>query len=133
MIFLGKAVEMSFDHKPLHKQEHDRITKAGGRVCSEGRVNLGLNLSRAIGDHAYKQNHELSDREQMITALPDIKKLTINPHEDEFMVLACDGIWDCLSNQKVVDFVRRRILEGREKMSTICEEVSLKILFYKKK
>ncbi|RZC32041.1 protein phosphatase 2C 21 [Asbolus verrucosus] len=119
----GKAIEMSFDHKPEDEPERERIVKAGGRVTSDGRVNGGLNLSRAIGDHAYKQNKELSDREQMITALPDVKKLTINPNEDEFMVLACDGIWNFMSSQEVVDFVRPSILEGREKLSQICEEM----------
>lgn len=50
----GKAIEMSFDHKPEDEIEHTRITNAGGKVTIDGRVNGGLNLSRAIGDHAYK-------------------------------------------------------------------------------
>jgi serine/threonine protein phosphatase PrpC len=29
--------------------------------------------------------------------------------EDEFLVLGCDGIWDCLSNEDAVHFVRSRI------------------------
>lgn len=117
------AIPMSFDHKPYQEIECERIKKAGGRIDCDKRVNGGLNLSRAIGDHAYKQNTSLSDREQMITALPDIKKITISPGNDEFMVLACDGIWDCYNNQEVVDFVRQRLEEGRESLSQICEEV----------
>lgn len=50
----GKAMDMSFDHKPEDKEELERIRNAGGRVTLDGRVNGGLNLSRAIGDHAYK-------------------------------------------------------------------------------
>lgn len=50
----GKAIEMSLDHKPEDDEESARILKAGGRVTLDGRVNGGLNLSRAIGDHAYK-------------------------------------------------------------------------------
>lgn len=119
----GKAIEMSFDHKPEDEPERTRILKAGGKVTADGRVNGGLNLSRALGDHAYKQNKELSDKEQMITALPDIKKLTINPDEDEFMVLACDGIWNFMSSQEVVDFVKPRLDENPEKVSQICEEM----------
>lgn len=46
---------MSFDHKPEDEIESNRINKAGGRVTEDGRVNGGLNLSRAIGDHAYKK------------------------------------------------------------------------------
>ncbi|XP_065174095.1 LOW QUALITY PROTEIN: probable protein phosphatase CG10417 [Atheta coriaria] len=117
----GKAIDMSFDHKPEDQIERDRIVKAGGRVTADGRVNGGLNLSRAIGDHAYKQNKELDAREQMITALPDIKTLKIEG-EDEFMVLACDGIWNFMSSQEVVDFVRPAIKSGT-KLSKICEEM----------
>ncbi|KAI4461428.1 protein phosphatase 2c [Holotrichia oblita] len=119
----GKAVAMSFDHNPFLAQEEARVKKAGGYVGRDGRVNGGLNLSRALGDHSYKQNKELSDREQIITALPDVKTITIKPGEDEFMILACDGIWNSMSRQKVVDFVRTRIEAGQEKMSVICEEL----------
>jgi serine/threonine protein phosphatase PrpC len=76
-----------------------------------------------IGDHAYKQSGGLSAQEQMITALPDVRTLIIDPAEDEFMVLACDGIWNFMSSQEVVDFVRPRIQEGQTKLSQICEEV----------
>lgn len=51
----------------------------------DGRVNGGLNLSRAIGDHGYKMNKDLPAEEQMITALPDLKKIVLEPG-DEFMV-----------------------------------------------
>ena len=46
----GKAVDMSVDHKPEDDLERTRIEKAGGRVTADGRVNGGLNLSRAIGE-----------------------------------------------------------------------------------
>lgn len=45
----GTAVDMSIDHKPEDDIESTRIQKAGGRVTCDGRVNGGLNLSRAIG------------------------------------------------------------------------------------
>merc|ERR1711862_321139 len=46
--------------------------------------------------------------EQMITADPDILQISLLP-DDEFIILGCDGIWDCLTNQECVDFVRQRI------------------------
>ncbi|XP_039499179.1 probable protein phosphatase CG10417 [Drosophila santomea] len=117
----GLAIEMSIDHKPEDDEEASRIIKAGGRVTLDGRVNGGLNLSRALGDHAYKTNGSLPAEEQMISALPDVKKLIITP-EDEFMILACDGIWNYMSSEEVVEFVRCR-LKDNKKLSTICEEL----------
>ncbi|XP_052893122.1 probable protein phosphatase CG10417 [Anopheles moucheti] len=118
----GKAQDMSFDHKPEDTIEFERIEKAGGRVTLDGRVNGGLNLSRAIGDHGYKMNKSLPPEEQMISALPDIEKITIGP-EDDFMVLACDGIWNFLTSEQVVQFVQERINKPGMKLSKICEEL----------
>lgn len=63
-------------------------------------MNGNLNLSRAIGDLKYKSNLELSPAEQIITAEPDIAS-TVLVDGDRFLLLACDGIWDVLSNQQV--------------------------------
>ena len=45
----------------------------------------------------------------MISPLPDIKKLTIDPVKDSFIFLACDGIWNSLSSQETVDFINERL------------------------
>lgn len=119
----GQAVELSLDHKPEDEPEMERIVKAGGKVTADGRVNGGLNLSRALGDHAYKQNADLPPQEQMISALPDVRHITIEPERDEFMVLACDGIWNFMSSQDVIQFIRARLTQNYEKLSKICEEV----------
>jgi serine/threonine protein phosphatase PrpC len=86
----------------------NRITKAGGFVNQFGRVNGNLNLSRSIGDLKYKQVPGISPADQMITAEPDIMSTTLRPG-DEFIVLGCDGIWDCLSNEECIKYVRDRI------------------------
>ncbi|XP_059149424.1 probable protein phosphatase CG10417 isoform X2 [Physella acuta] len=120
----GKAVELSFDHKPEDDSEKSRIEKAGGKVTQDGRVNGGLNLSRAIGDHVYKQNKDLPAKEQMITALPDIEMAELCD-DDQFIVIACDGIWNYLSSQDVVDYILEKLKdpEKRKKPSLICEEL----------
>ncbi|XP_036149694.1 probable protein phosphatase CG10417 isoform X2 [Monomorium pharaonis] len=119
----GQAIELSLDHKPEDAPEMERIVKAGGEVTSDGRVNGGLNLSRALGDHAYKQNIVLPPQEQMISALPDVRHITIDPERDEFMILACDGIWNFMTSQNVVQFVRTRLSQNYENISKICEEL----------
>ena len=47
----GQAIDMSIDHKPEDESEYTRISKAGGHVTVDGRVNGGLNLSRALGTY----------------------------------------------------------------------------------
>ncbi|XP_029642059.1 probable protein phosphatase 2C 58 isoform X1 [Octopus sinensis] len=120
----GKANDLSIDHKPEDEAEKSRIEAAGGKVTSDGRVNGGLNLSRAIGDHSYKQFTELPPEQQMITALPDLQSWTLS-EDDEFLVLACDGIWNFMSSQEVVDFVKERLEDPNRKpnLSAICEEI----------
>ncbi|XP_074523188.1 protein phosphatase 1G isoform X2 [Halichoeres trimaculatus] len=122
----GKAVDMSYDHKPEDEVELARIKNAGGKVTMDGRVNGGLNLSRAIGDHFYKRNKALPPEEQMISAMPDVKVLTLNEDHD-FMVIACDGIWNVLSSQEVVDFISERIKPDQSgkvrALSSIVEEL----------
>ncbi|VDK68607.1 unnamed protein product [Litomosoides sigmodontis] len=117
----GVAVELSIDHKPEDDIERRRIETAGGEISMDGRVNGGLNLSRALGDHFYKKNASLPLKEQMISALPDVKQYKIL-QDDEFIIIACDGIWNSLTSQEAVDFVRRKINDGVS-LKDICEQV----------
>jgi len=128
----GQAVDLSQDHKPNHPNELSRIRNAGGFLVERGvgdhkvyRVNGDLSLSRAIGDLKYKQNAYLSPHDQLITATPDVRTVQRH-HNDEFIVIACDGIWDVLTSQQVVDHVRMHMSElrsGRMRPSAITEEV----------
>ncbi|CAA7261515.1 unnamed protein product [Cyclocybe aegerita] len=108
----GEVKPLSFDHKPTGETERARISGAGGYI-EYGRVNGNLALSRALGDFEFKKNYGLPPEAQIITANPDVTCHEIT-EEDEFLVLACDGIWDCLSSQQVVDFVRHQVSEGKE-------------------
>jgi len=105
--------------------ETQRITSAGGFV-EFGRVNGNLALSRAIGDFEFKQNFSLRAESQIVTADPEIHTHKIDG-EEEFLVLACDGIWDCLSSQQVIDFTRRAVANG-DSLGKICEDMMLKCL-----
>jgi protein phosphatase 1G len=84
----GEAIELSHDHKPESPRERSRIEKAGGKVTAIGpcfRVDWGLNLSRSLGDFAYKRNDELPASEQKISSSPDIVTERLRS-EDEFIV-----------------------------------------------
>ncbi|KAG7712857.1 hypothetical protein KL950_000728 [Ogataea haglerorum] len=116
----GQCKPLSFDHKPTNEGEKARIVAAGGYV-DLGRVNGNLALSRGIGDFEFKQSPHLPAEEQVVTAYPDVM-VHEAAKDDEFIVLACDGIWDCLTSQQVVDFVRRGI-KLKQSLTEICESM----------
>eukprot|EP00403_Amphidinium_massartii_P038385 CAMPEP_0178435978 /NCGR_PEP_ID=MMETSP0689_2-20121128/34204_1 /TAXON_ID=160604 /ORGANISM="Amphidinium massartii, Strain CS-259" /LENGTH=341 /DNA_ID=CAMNT_0020058063 /DNA_START=63 /DNA_END=1085 /DNA_ORIENTATION=- len=115
----GMAMDLSEDHKPNLPRERARIHKAGASIemqqigpITQYRINGNLNLSRSLGDLAYKQNPELTPSEQIISPTPDVRFFDRHPG-DTFMVIACDGVWDVMSSQEVVDFVKQRLGERR--------------------
>ncbi|XP_073975928.1 probable protein phosphatase 2C T23F11.1 [Rhodnius prolixus] len=116
----GTVVPLSYDHKPNKNEESQRIKHAGGFI-EHNRVNGSLALSRALGDYAFKQNINRTQQEQIISPFPEV---AVNKITDkwEFILLACDGIWDVLSNEEAVHFVREHLLAGTEP-DVICEEL----------
>lgn len=46
------------------------------------------------------------------TAFPEVQQFPIT-EEWEFVILACDGIWDVMTSEEVVDFVRTRLARAR--------------------
>lgn len=129
----SRAIDMSEDHKPEDAPERSRIEAAGGRVTMDGRVNGGLNLSRAFGDHAYKTNTNIPADQQMISASPDVRHIRLKTSDetevaerDRFLVVACDGIWNSMTSQQVVDFVGEWLDKPEEEqisLSAICEKL----------
>ena len=114
----GIAKPLSFDHKPDNVGETSRIEAAGGFV-EMSRVNGNLALSRALGDFTFKRNSHLPPEEQIVTAAPDTIE-HIRDENDEFLLLACDGIWDCMTSQQAVEFARKCIAEKVD-LQEICE------------
>lgn len=90
------ALDMSKDHKPDDPEERKRIYNANGFV-EDGRVNGMLALSRALGDFEYKNNSLFKVKDQVVTAFPDVKTVPIT-NDTEFILLACDGIWDVMTS-----------------------------------
>ena len=118
----GKAQAMSIDHKPSLPNELKRIEKAGGWV-SDGRILGNLNLSRGLGDSEYKMDPKLKPEEQIMSNMPDIKVESLTKDVD-FIVMACDGIWDCMTNQEVVDFFSEKFKNHpNQKISSMIEEL----------
>lgn len=119
------GVEMSVDHKPELPEEKRRIERAGGFV-EENRVKGILNLSRSIGDLEYKSDASIPLKDQMITASPEIRREKIDAN-CQFLIIACDGIWDCLTSQEAAELVGE-LLPKKKKVSAVIEEMFDKII-----
>lgn len=104
----GSIAFATEDHKPFHPKERERITNAGGSVMIQ-RVNGSLAVSRAFGDYEYKSVPGLTPCDQLVSPEPDVH---VHPRQpgDEFLILACDGIYDVISNQELCEFVKARLL-----------------------
>lgn len=112
----GRPIALSIDHKPNLETETRRIEAAGGTVqtvkrgnFTTYRVNGNLSLSRAIGDLQYKCHRQLPPEKQMVTSVPEIVQHPRHA-DDEFVVIACDGIWDVKSSSEVCNFLRKRLM-----------------------
>ncbi|XP_033859187.2 protein phosphatase 1B-like isoform X1 [Acipenser ruthenus] len=108
------------DHKPCNPREKERIQNAGGSVMIQ-RVNGSLAVSRALGDYDYKCVDGKGPTEQLVSPEPEVYEIP-RCEEDEFVVLACDGIWDVMSNEELCEFVKSR-LEIMDDLEKVCNSV----------
>merc|ERR1711988_1873897 len=120
-----KPYALSEDHKPSREDEAKRIRDSGGFVINN-RVMGELAVSRAFGDSEFKKgireilgeentsagakDESAEDQDQdltkpLVVAEPEIDVVDVTD-EDEFILLACDGLFDVMSNQEAVDFIR---------------------------
>lgn len=98
----NNCISMSEDHKPQNSEESQRITDAGGFVMYD-RVNGELAMSRALGDFQYKDSL-LPISSQMVTCYPDVS-IHIRNENDNIVLLACDGIFDVMSNEDAINYL----------------------------
>lgn len=104
-----EAVNLTSDHTPARIDEWKRVEAAGSRVA-QGYVwapphfRYGLQMTRAVGDCDHS--------EYGVIAFPEVTYTRLGP-EDDFIVLASDGVWDFLTSQQVCDFVGHRLAEGQ--------------------
>ncbi|KAG7384675.1 hypothetical protein PHYBOEH_009349 [Phytophthora boehmeriae] len=131
----GKAVRLSNDHKPSRRDEAQRIRDTGGFVI-HGRIMGELAVSRAFGDAPFKTFDLPEPPKENVDSKPrsdyDSQELPVNPNEilkgplviptpeititelsddDEFVLLASDGLYDVLKDQEAVDFMRQKIAQ----------------------
>jgi serine/threonine protein phosphatase PrpC len=106
----NKIIILNTCHNPEREEEKKRIEENGGevgrvnwadygpqRVWYKGRIYPGLSISRSFGDFISEPLGVFS--------IPEIKEFSINLSKAKFMVVATDGIWEFLSNEKVRDII----------------------------
>eukprot|EP00164_Ancoracysta_twista_P001767 GFYU01002320.1.p1 GENE.GFYU01002320.1~~GFYU01002320.1.p1 ORF type:complete len:893 (-),score=187.31 GFYU01002320.1:336-3014(-) len=90
----GEAVRITYDHRPLH--EVGRIREVGGYVTADNRLNGLLGVSRALGDFYLRPS---------LSCEPEITRFDLGP-EEEFIIMATDGLWETISEEAAVEIVR---------------------------
>ncbi len=105
-----RLVMASYDHTPQREDEEARIKHAGGFIAGS-RVMGELAVSRAFGDMQFKRQIREQNgtwNVKLITCNPEFQALPLTP-DDDFIVLASDGVFDVFSNQEVLDAVREQM------------------------
>jgi len=90
------AVPITTDHKPDEPGEKLRIYDEGGFVNEQKRVNGILALSRSLGD---------ADLQPYVTYIPEVNFVDLSSGDYRFLIIACDGLWDVVSNEKAIELV----------------------------
>ena len=72
------------------------------------RVNGSLAVSRALGDFEYKNVDGKGPTEQLVSPEPEFYYKVREADKDEFLVLACDGVWDVMTNEDICSFIAAR-------------------------
>ncbi|VVT49463.1 uncharacterized protein SAPINGB_P002282 [Magnusiomyces paraingens] len=103
----GRAFRLSYDHKGSDAVEAARITAAGGLMIAN-RVNGMLAVTRALGDRYMKS---------LVSGSPYTTRTVLGP-TDEFIIVACDGLWDVCTDQQAVDLARD-IMDPKEAARTL--------------
>lgn len=89
-----KAMRLSRDHRAEDPSEIQRIQRCGGLVF-KSRVLGILAVSRSLGDHGLKE---------FVSGKPHTTSFH-GATAGDFVVIACDGLWDVMADEEVVAFV----------------------------
>lgn len=95
----GDVIRLSQDHRITDPLEVARIEQSGGFIF-KGRVLGVLTLTRSLGDQLLKR---------FVIAHPHVRKEQIHvsaSERDTFIILACDGLFDVLSDQEAASLVK---------------------------
>lgn len=114
-----QAIDLTVDQNPDLPEERKRIEDMGGFVSpppepglsarvwlDEGFSQIGLAMARSIGDHAVAQVGVIAE--------PIVTTHNVED-EDEFLIIATDGVWEFISSEAAVEIVGTNLARGATK------------------
>jgi serine/threonine protein phosphatase PrpC len=119
----GRAVSLSVPHTLRNPGERERLVSCGARIYRD-RVGhpkynpayFSIAVTRAIGDVLYKDDEFTGGSPSGLVAVPDTQVIALSD-EDQFLILACDGLWDVMTHQDACDYALRLIKIGKERFT----------------
>ena len=141
----GQCVELTSDHKPSRPDEAARVRAAGGFILHK-RVMGELAITRAFGDKSFKMGIKAmleddvealananggSEHPQqpkdltapLVSAEPEIASMLLS-HNDEFLLLACDGLFDVFRSQDAIALARQELIAHRGEPAEVARILS---------
>ena len=134
-------MELTSDHKPSRPDEAARVRAAGGFILNK-RVMGELAITRAFGDKSFKMgikamleeeaeelaggsaNDEAKDlTAPLVSAEPEIASMILS-HNDEFLLLACDGLFDVFRSQDAIALARQELIAHRGEPAEVARILS---------
>lgn len=137
----GQCVELTSDHKPSRPDEAARVRAAGGFILHK-RVMGELAITRAFGDKSFKMGIKaMLDEESedingtmsedvakdltapLVSSEPEIASMVLS-HSDEFLLLACDGLFDVFRSQDAIALARQELIAHRGEPAEVARILS---------
>eukprot|EP00591_Stephanopyxis_turris_P003660 CAMPEP_0195525170 /NCGR_PEP_ID=MMETSP0794_2-20130614/25459_1 /TAXON_ID=515487 /ORGANISM="Stephanopyxis turris, Strain CCMP 815" /LENGTH=648 /DNA_ID=CAMNT_0040655563 /DNA_START=720 /DNA_END=2666 /DNA_ORIENTATION=- len=137
----GQCVELTSDHKPSRPDEAARVRAAGGFILHK-RVMGELAITRAFGDKSFKmgikamleeeaEDQNRADHDEiakdltapLVSAEPEIASMILS-HSDEFLLLACDGLFDVFRSQDAIALCRQELIAHRGEPAEVARILS---------
>lgn len=138
----GQCVELTSDHKPSRPDEAARVRAAGGFILHK-RVMGELAITRAFGDKSFKMgikamlDEESEDMNNgsvnddiakdltapLVSSEPEIASMVLS-HNDEFLLLACDGLFDVFRSQDAIALARQELIAHRGEPAEVARILS---------
>ena len=118
-------IRLSYDHRTSDEKEKKRILESGMDIIDE-RICGTLMLTRIFGNYEYKEENDENnnDNNKGLICEPFISKINIDSNiENQFLIIASDGIWDILTEENI-----QKIIQKYQDTQKICSIIIKKCL-----